>query len=211
MPRVQENAPGIRPSRSISRGSRISTITTPSLFAASMACTALRVSISALASSIRDLMPRWMLWGILSYLSLPSFRGDAKHRTTMCNCISENLEFDLFEIPDRSFGPSGMTTGLLPHQFLHRAFQALDRDREHALRKQPADQGGGFRIVPVLLRHRIEPHRMRIGAGDALEPDRSGLFIDMLDRAAGHHDFVGAHRGVADENHLVVVRVFVQH
>jgi hypothetical protein len=24
--------------------------------------------------------------------SNPSFRGDAKHRTTMCNCTSENLE-----------------------------------------------------------------------------------------------------------------------
>ena len=25
-------------------------------------------------------------------LLIPSFRGDAKHRTTMCNCTSENLE-----------------------------------------------------------------------------------------------------------------------
>src|SRR6202035_4992112 len=64
MPRVQENAPGIRPSRSISRGSRISTITTSSLCAALMESTALTVSICALASSIRDLMPRWMVWGI---------------------------------------------------------------------------------------------------------------------------------------------------
>src|SRR3954469_22513951 len=79
-------------------------------------------------------------------------------------------------------GLSGMTvisseiTAIpLPHQFLHRAFETFDGDREHALRKQPANEGGGFRIVPVPLRHRIEPHRMRIGAGDALEPDRSGL------------------------------------
>src|SRR6185437_1642569 len=44
-----ENAPGMRPSRSISRGSRMSTITTSSLCAAVMASAALTVSISALA------------------------------------------------------------------------------------------------------------------------------------------------------------------
>src|SRR5215470_2487996 len=68
----------------------------------------------------------------------------------------------------------------LPHQFLHRAFEALDGDRIHALREDAADDGGRFRIVPVLLRHRIEPHRMRIGADDALEPDRAWLLVDML-------------------------------
>ena len=52
---------------------------------------------------------------------------------------------------------------------------------------------------------------MRIGAGDALEPDRARLLIDVLDRAAGHHDLVRRHRGVADEHHLVVVRIFMQH
>src|SRR5882757_10346256 len=153
MPRVQGNAPGILPSRSISRGSRISTITTPSSPASLMASVALTVSISALASSSNDLMPRWMVWGI--------------------------------------DGPSR-----LPHQLLHRAFQALDRDRVHAVGKQPADNGGGFRIVPVLLRHRIEPHRMRVGSRDTLQPDRAGLFVDMLDRAAGHHDLVRRHRCV---------------
>src|SRR5438270_775013 len=104
-----------------------------------------------------------------------------------------------------------MTTAGLPHQFLHRSFQTLYRDREHALREQPADDGGRFRIVPMLLRHRIEPHRVRISLCDALEPDRSGLLIDMLDRAAGDHDLVRRHRGVADEYHLVVVRIFMQH
>src|ERR1700681_1204651 len=186
MPRVQENAPGIRPSRSISRGSRISTITTSSLCAALMASAALNVSICALASSISDLMPRWMVWGMASYLSIPSFRD----------------------------GPEDQTRNddkYLPHQFLHRAIETFDRDREHALRKQPANDGGRFRIIPVPLRHRIEPHRVRVGARDAFEPDRSGLFIDMLDRAAGDHDFVRAHRGVADEHHLVVVRIFMQH
>ena len=31
------------------------------------------------------------------------------------------------------------------------------------------------------------------------------------DRAAGHRDLVGAHGGVADEHHLVVGRILVQH
>ena len=52
---------------------------------------------------------------------------------------------------------------------------------------------------------------MRIGPGDALQPDRAGLLIDVLDRAAGYHDFILTHRSVADEHHLVIVRVFVQH
>src|SRR3981081_2073190 len=134
MPRVQENAPGIRPSRSISRGSRISTITTSSLCAALMASAALKVSICALASSIRDLIPRWMVWGIVFGL-----------RTN-----------------ERA----------LSHQFLHRAFEAFDRDREHAVRKQPADDGCGFRIVPVLLRDRIEHHHVRIGGGEGRCADR---------------------------------------
>jgi enamine deaminase RidA (YjgF/YER057c/UK114 family) len=36
-----------------------------------------------------------------------SFRGDAKHRTTMCYCTSENLE-----IPGLRFAHPGMTTGI---------------------------------------------------------------------------------------------------
>src|SRR5271168_1393238 len=107
MPRVQENAPGILPSRSISRGSRISTITTSSREAALMASAALTVSICALASSIRDLIPRWMLWGIFSPL--------------------------IFDVERRR------SRLLLTHQFLHCALETFDRDREHAVGKQPAD------------------------------------------------------------------------
>src|SRR5450432_3185477 len=122
-----------------------------------------------------------------------------------------SIEFYYVEIPDQPASRPVRNDSTLPHQFLHRAFETFDRDREHTLRKQPANEGGGFRIVPVPLRHRIEPNRMRIGAGDALEPDRSSLFVDMLDRSAGHHDLVRRHRGIADEHHLVVVRIFMQH
>src|ERR1700728_3127151 len=185
MPRVQENAFGIRPSRSISRGSRISTITTSSPCAALMASAALNVSICALASSTRDLIPRWMVWGILLFLPPCVIPGQ-------CEALNPESQasFHYIEIPGSRRARPGMTTSNLPHQFLHRAFEALDRDREHALRKQPANDGGRFRIIPVPLRHRIEPYGVRIGARDAIEPHRARLFIDMLDRSAGHHDLV---------------------
>src|SRR5213080_3593260 len=115
MPRVQEKAPGILPSRSISRGSRISTITMPSSEASLIASAALTVSISALASSISALMPRWMVWGMLSlvlFLSVIPGRVEAANAKSRFVC--------------------------LPHQFLHRAFEALDRDRIHALREDAA-------------------------------------------------------------------------
>src|SRR4029450_6618477 len=100
MPRVQENAPGILPSRSISRGSRISTITTSGSCAALIASAALTVSIAALASSIRDLMPRWMVWGI---------------------------DYAFVVLPDVGLSTSAASTARsLPHQFLHRAFEAFD-------------------------------------------------------------------------------------
>src|SRR5260370_20762262 len=136
-----------------------------------------------------------MVWGILSYSLFSSFRDGPKAQTG-------NLEIQGSMV---RIAPE-WRQWTLPYQFLHRAFETFDGDREHALRKQPADQGGGFRIVPVPLRHRVEPHRVRIGANDAIEPDRSGLFVDMLDRAARHHELLRRHRGVADEHHLVVVR-----
>src|ERR1700730_9416108 len=188
MPRVQEKAPGIRPSRSISRGSRISTITTSSPCAALMVSAALRVSISALASSISALMPRWMVWGIevTSYSVIPG-RCEASNYDVQLH-IGESRSVHFLLLRDSGFAlRAPRNDDKLPHQFLHRAFEAFDRDREHALRKQPANEGGGFRIIPVPLRHRIEPHRVRIGARDAFQPDRAGLFIDMLDRAAVPH------------------------
>src|SRR5258708_953926 len=106
-----------------------------------------------------------MAWGILSYLPIPSFRV-------------------------RADAHPGMTTKMLPHHLRHRALKTLDRDREHALIKRPANDGGGFRITPMPLRQRIAPHRVRMGARDALEPDRSGVFVDMLDRAAGRQELV---------------------
>src|SRR4051794_24164366 len=215
MPRVQENAPGIRPSRSISRGSRMSTITTSPPCAILIASAALTVSISALASSIRALMPRWMVWAIQRDLS--GYRPAASNGVIPARCESIetgiSIDFYCIEIQDQ---PASRTVRnddqfASPHQLLHRAFKTFDGDRKHALGEQSADDSGRFRIIPMALRDRIEPHRVRIGTGDALKPYRSGFLVDMLDRTAGHHDLVRRHRGVAHEYHLVVVRIFVQH
>src|ERR1700754_5139570 len=162
-----------------------------------MASAALTVSISALASSIIALMPRWMVWGIDSP-SCPG-RGAAffmplRRAGTVTNAVIWYGPGSAAHRSAKSYAALRPGHETLPHQFLHRAFQPLDRDRIHALRKQPADDGGGFRIVPVPLRHRVEPHRVRIGPGDALQPDRSGFLVDVCDRTAGHHHLVRAHR-----------------
>src|SRR6201985_2735614 len=142
-----------------------------------MASAALTVSISGLASSIIALMPRWMVWGIECFL-LSRTRCGILHAAPQSRDRYERRRLvrpRLCSAPLRKSYALRCVRGTktLPHQFLHRAFQPLDRDRIHALRKQPADDGGGLRIIPVPLRHRVEPHRMRIGPGDALEPDRS--------------------------------------
>ena len=58
---------------------------------------------------------------------------------------------------------------------------------------------------------RVDPDRMREFVDDTLHPDRAGLLVPVLDRAAGIGDLVGAHGGVADEDHPVVRAVGVQH
>src|ERR1051325_4871559 len=160
MPRVQENAPGILPSRSISLGSRISTITTslsaPLRYAA-MASVALMVSISALASSIIALMPRVIVWGI-GPPSCPG-RGAAfftplrekpgPTASTWAPALQRTA-------PRRAARCAASGARDLSHQLPHGAFQTLDGDRVHTLGKQPANDGGGFRIVPMPRRNRIE-------------------------------------------------------
>src|SRR4051794_28896293 len=150
---------------------------TSSLCEALIASTALSVSISALASSISALMPRCMVWGILCFLACASRL--LSRRPDACSVLHDapqrgvGTDSGLAMAPPLERRRAALRPGHvfpLPHQFLHRSVQTLDRDRVHAFRKQPADDGGRFRIVPVPLRHRIEPHRMRISARDALEP-----------------------------------------
>src|SRR5579871_1369699 len=128
MPRVQANAPGILPSRSISRGSRISTITTSPPCAALMASAALSVSISALASSIIALMPRWIVWGMVA---------PPPHPEEPRSGVSKDAGPSVASWFETRFALLTMRVFLypLPHQLLHRAFEALDGDRIHALRE----------------------------------------------------------------------------
>src|SRR5947209_16155960 len=152
-----------------------------------MVSAALTVSISALASSIIALMPRVMVWGIVS----PCVPDAVRHSScrsaepgpyqTPVSVTAPALQRTASQVLRAALRPGNES---LPHQLPHGAFESFDGDRVHALRKQPADDGGGFRIVPVPLRHRIEPDRMRVGAGDAREPHRAGLLVDVLDRAA---------------------------
>src|ERR1700733_13884746 len=63
------------------------------------------------------------------------------------------------------------------------------------------------RMFPGARRRGINPPGARPGENRALEPYSSGLRIEMLDRAAGGHDLVRAHRGVADEDDAIIALV----
>ena len=59
-----------------------------------------------------DKRERWRTGANATAIRPLSFRGDAKHRTTMRNCASENLEIPRCAIAHPGFGPSahpGMT------------------------------------------------------------------------------------------------------
>src|SRR5579862_6075179 len=106
---------------------------------------------------------------------------------------------------------AGTKVDCLPPQLPHRPVQPLDRQRIHPPAEKlahQADRGSGF---PFALGDRVEPDAGWVGGEDALYPDLAGFFVEVLDGAAGRDDFVRRHRGIADENHLVVVRIGVQH
>jgi len=62
---------------------------------------------------------------------LPSFRGDVKHRTTMRNCTSENLEISGL-VPARHPGMTASNSNLSAGHH-----DGLARDRTRALAAQP--------------------------------------------------------------------------
>src|SRR3546814_9697840 len=45
----------------------------------------------------------------------------------------------------------------------------------------------------------------------AAQPGRARLLVHMFDRPAGMADLIGTHRRVADEDHLIVMPIFVQY
>src|SRR5712692_11207086 len=100
--------------------------------------------------------------------------------------------------------------GRLLCQQLHGALESRERGGEHAPVHQLLDDRDRLAIGPDFLGLGVEPDAFWIDVGDALDPHRAGLLVDVLDRAAGLQDLVGAHGGVADEDHLVVVAVLVE-
>ncbi len=92
-------------------------------------------------------------------LRLPSFRGDAKHRTTMCNCTSENLGIPRCAIAHLRSGPSdhpGMTVFLqmranaLPHPPLEGRVDAKRRGGvEPRNEAAPSHPGSHFATLNV--------------------------------------------------------------
>ena len=68
--------------------------------------------------------------------------------------------------------------------------EAADREREHAVLHELEHELGRRRVFPALLRFRIQPDGLRVGVQQALDPDGSGLFVPVLDAAAGVGDLV---------------------
>src|SRR2546422_2153184 len=99
---------------------------------------------------------------------------------------------------------------LLLRQHPHRPLEACERGRVHTAVHQLLDDRDRLAVGPDLLGLGIEPDALGVHVGDALDPRRARLLVEVLDRAARLQDLIGAHRGVADEDHLVVVPVLVQ-
>ena len=76
--------------------------------------------------------------------------------------------------------------------------------RSSAIRADHSDAGGAG---PIFLRHRVEPHRLRIGVEQAAQPGFARLVVPALDAAALLFDLVRAHAGVADQHDFVAAVV----
>src|SRR3954447_11747267 len=94
--------------------------------------------------------------------------------------------------------PQGRREVNSPRQLPHAAVDAVEGQREHALFHQLADHADAGRAAPVSLRHRVQPHRLRIGVEQAAQPGLARLVVPALDAAAFLLDLIGTHAGVAD-------------
>src|SRR6516165_5686683 len=82
----------------------------------------------------------------------------------------------------------------------HRAVDALEGKRKHAVFGDPPDHSDAGGAGPGFLWHRVEPHRPRIGLEEPAQPYLARLVVPPLDAAAFLLDLVGAHAGVADQD-----------
>src|SRR5438094_4292150 len=104
----------------------------------------------------------------------------------------------------RSASASSRRTELLGEQ-LHRPLEPLERRRIHAPVHQLLDDADRLAVVPDFFGLGIEPDALGIDVHDALDPYRARFLVEVLDRAPRLQDLVGAHSGIADEDHLVVM------
>src|SRR4051794_6637503 len=88
-------------------------------------------------------------------------------------------------------------------QFPHAAVDAVESQWEHALFHQLADHADAGGAAPVFLRHRVEPHCLRIGIEQPAQPGLARLIVPALDAAAFLLDLIGAHAGIADQHEFV--------
>src|SRR5450830_433012 len=93
----------------------------------------------------------------------------------------------------------------------HALFQAIDRERKHAITHQLPHYPYRLAVLPQAFLLGIEPDEFREGCRETRQPDRARFLVVVLDRATMLQDFIGAHGGVADKNQLGVGRVFAQY
>jgi len=96
--------------------------------------------------------------------------------------------------------------GEIPHPIL----QPLQGQRVHLVLDQIPHQVRRRRVVPRLLRVRVDPDDLLEFLHEALHPHISGFFVPVLDAATRLGDLVGRHGRVADEHYFVVIAVLVQ-
>src|SRR6516225_5001590 len=82
----------------------------------------------------------------------------------------------------------------------HRAVEAVEGQREHAVLGDAADHSDACRAGPIFLRDRVEPYCPRIGLKQPAQPHLTRLVVPAFDAAAFLFDLVRAHARVADEN-----------
>src|SRR3989338_1230814 len=110
-------------------------------------------------------------------------------------------------IPDRGVAATGSASA----QLLDSASDAVQRHRHHAVVENPADQAGGFGIVPMGFGRGVDPEVVRPLHAGAHQPDLARLFVPVFVRPAGLQDFIGTHRRIAHEDAFVIGTIGAQH
>ena len=73
----------------------------------------------------------------------------------------------------------------------HTVFEAAQRQGVHLAVHQLPRDGNRLGVLPFILGDRINPDALFLGFPEPAHPELSRLFIPVLHRATGLHDFVG--------------------